>query len=542
MIKGKTVAAVTLLAFITTLLVYLRSISAGFINLDDPFYITNNPLIRSLDVASLIRIFTEAHLGAWLPLTYLSFAIDYRFWGDNPAGYHLTNIFLHAANAGMVVLITDTLFKQMRMSLEDSGETYSRYLYPAMLLLAGLLWGLHPLRVESVAWAAERKDVLNGLFTLATVLAYLNYVGRRDRGNRQQLLVPYLFALGFFFLSLLAKQVSVTLPVVLLLLDWYPLGRFGKEKSVRLLTEKLPFFALALVITLVTIYFAEKALVSMADMPFYVRVLVSGNAVFEYGRFTLFPVNISPYFVLPKPLPYGYLVKTAVVAALTLFVLRSARLRPAVACCWFAFVILLSPMLAFVQAGDDIAMAARYTYLPGLVPAIGAAVGVMLICTRFLSQGRRLLAVATVAMVMVLLVIGIGITVKLSGVWQDTGTFWSRVIAVEPVGRAYGDRGVYYLIKGKSGLAVDDFTVAIDIAVKAGVKSVYNLYAFRGVALSDVGRFAEAIADFDRAIALYPHPTYFQQRGFALKSLGRAAEAEADFRRAGSEPPPIDWF
>lgn len=525
-------------AGIVTLLVYLGSLSCGFINLDDPFYITNNPLIKSLDFAAVRSIFTEVHLGAWLPLTYLSFAVDYHFWGDNPTGYHLTNILLHAANAFLVVLLTDRLIKGGR-GLRFEG----RYLYPLMLLLAGLLWGLHPLRVESVAWAAERKDVLNGFFTLAAILVYLGYTRRKDAGAGWQGFLPfYSLALALFVLSLLAKQVSVTLPVILLLLDWYPLGRLKKGRLTPLLVEKIPFFAVALLITLVTIHFTVETLSSMRDLPFYVRVLISGNAIFEYCRLTLFPVGIGPYFVLPKPLPYGYLVKAAVVAAVTLFLLRGRTRWPAAAATWFAFVILLSPMLAFVQTGDDIAMAARYTYLPAVAPCIAAAAAVVLLAGRLQLRGRSYLSVTLLAVVAGFIVINVAVTLKLVKVWQDTGSFWSRVIEIEPVGRAYGDRGVYYLINGRSAAAVADFSAAIDIAAKAGVRSIFNLYAFRGVALSDTGRFAEAVADFDRAIALYPHQTYFQQRGAALKGLGRAAEAEEDFRRAGPSPPPIDWF
>lgn len=523
---------------IVTLLVYSGALSCGFINLDDPFYITNNQLIKHLDLSSLLKIFTEAHLGAWLPLTYLSFAVDYHFWGNDPFGYHLTNNLLHAANASLVVLLADRIVKCIPVVWIEG-----RYQYPVTLLLAGLLWGIHPLRVESVAWAAERKDVLNGIFTLAAVIAYLTYA-RRKTAVKGPTLSPYLLAVAFFILSLLAKQVSVTLPVILLLLDWYPLGRLAKGEVRALLLEKAPFFAISLLVTVVTIYFAaaENTLVPVSDMPLYVRALVSGNAIIEYCRLTLFPVGVSPYFVLPKPLPYGYLVKTVIAVAITCLLLRSAPRRPAAAVTWFSFIILLAPVLAFVQAGDDIAMAARYTYLAAIPPAIASARLVPMMVGKMLAQGRRLLVSALFGAVAVYLGCVAVLTVRLVRVWQDTGAFWTRVIEIDPVGRAYGDRGVYYLITGNSAAAVDDFTVAINIAVNANVPSVYNLYAFRGVALSDSGRYAEAIPDFDRAIAFKPHPAYFQLRGTALKALGRAEEAERDFRNAGPNPSPIDWF
>jgi hypothetical protein len=534
------VAAIT--TGILCLLVYLQSLSCGFINLDDPYYITNNPLIKRLDAAALYRIFTEAHLAAWLPLTYASFAVDFYFWGNNPAGYHLTNSLLHAANACLVVILADRLCRERLLaSIPDRQEKLA---YFGFLLISGCFFALHPLRVESVAWAAERKDVLNGLFTIATILAYLAYARKRSAGDRQHQLPLYLLALMFFILSLLAKQVSVTLPVILLLLDWYPLRRIGTVSIPRLLVEKIPFWAVALLITAVTIYFAvaENKLASMQAMPLYVRILVSGNAVFEYCRLTLFPIGISPYCIIPKPLPYSYLVHSMIVAALTLFVLRNAKRRPMPAATWFAFVAMLLPTLAFVQAGDDIALAARYTYLPGIVAGISAAAVLTILVERLRTDGRRYVSIFLPAGIVICLIVNVVITSRLISVWKDTGSFWSRVIEINPVGRAYGDRGVFYLIKGRSAEAADDFTVAIGIANDTGLKTMYNLYAFRAVALSDLGRFPEAVVDFDRAIALFPHQTYFQLRGVALQSLGRLVEAEQDFRRAGPNPPPIDWF
>ncbi|NVN99729.1 MAG: hypothetical protein HXX17_10420 [Geobacteraceae bacterium] len=549
----KTACRIAVIVGIVTLLSYLGSLSCGFINLDDPFYVANNPFIKNLDFSTLYRLFTEAHLGGWLPLTYLSFAVDYHIWGTNPAGYHLTNVLLHAINAGLVVHVSDRLMRAQGRGMRGEGEDFSTLIgssqlssvqwYSAMLLLAGLFWGLHPLRVESVAWVAERKDVLNGFFTLTALLVYLDFVRRKESGAGVDQF-RYLLALGFFVLSLMAKQVSVTLPVILLLLDWYPLGRFGKGKLLPLLVEKVPFFGVAACITLATIYFAaeEKMLSSMQDLPFYVRVLASGNAIFEYCRLTLYPVNISPYVVLTKPLPTSYLVKTAVVAVITLYLLWKRQPRP-VAATWFAFVIVLLPMLAFVQAGDDIALAARYTYLPAIAPAIAAAAALGLLVERLLAKGSRRCAAALVGICAVFLALNVGITLKLINVWKDTGSFWSRVIEIRPVGRAYADRGVFSLINGRAAAAIEDFTEAIRIAEGANLlNKIYNLYAFRGVALSDVGRYAEAVADFDKAIELFPHPTYFQQRARALEALGKVAESKEDLRRAGANPPPLDWF
>lgn len=536
--KGKSPHLIALTVALVTVLLYLRSLSCGFINLDDPFYITNNPLIKDLSAATVARIFTEAHLGTWLPLTYVSFAFDYRLWGDNPTGYHLTNSLLHGANAYLMVLIIDRLLRR-----REPGSRITTWQYSLIVTLGALVWGVHPLRVESVAWVAERKDVLNGFFTLAAVVAYLTYARRKDCGDGSPLL-PYLTALGFFVLSLLAKQVSVTLPAILLLLDWYPLRRHHQVRVLRLLLEKLPFMAIAAAVTAMAIYFAaaQKLFISLQDIPLTVRAVVSGHALYQYWRLSVFPTGISPYFVLPKPLPFDYLVKSTVVAVVSVVLIRYRARTPAITATWFAFVILVSPMLAFVQAGDDIALAARYTYLAAIPFSIGLT-GVMLsVAEKGHTGGYRLWPALGFVAVVLFIIGNMAISWRLIGVWRDTGTFWSRVITIQPVGRAYGDRGVFYLISGKASEAVEDFTAAIAIAQARELKTIYNLYAFRGLALSDMGRYSEAIVDFDRAIAIFPHPTYFQLRGAAQQAMGRSVDAARDFRRAGPNPPAIDWF
>ena len=216
---ARNTTTIALAAGLICLLVYLRALSCGFVNLDDPYFILNNEAIRRLDGKLLAWAFGQPGFDLWIPLTWLSLAVDYRFWGLNPLGYHLTNILLHAANTVLVVLIADRLCR-IRFG-EVWGAAGRPYLYPGMLLLAGLLFGIHPLRVESVAWVTERKDVLNGLLSLGSVLLYLRYVQRKEAGQGGS--GAYLCSLFLFALSLMAKSVSVVLPAVLLVADWYPL-------------------------------------------------------------------------------------------------------------------------------------------------------------------------------------------------------------------------------------------------------------------------------------------------------------------------------
>jgi protein O-mannosyl-transferase len=535
---ARNTTTIALTAGLICLLVYLRALSCGFVNLDDPYFILNNEAIRHLDGRLLAWAFGPPGFDLWIPLTWLSLAVDYRVWGLNPLGYHLTNILLHAANTALVVLIADRLCRDR--CGEAEGSAGRPHLHAAMLLLAGLLFGIHPLRVESVAWVTERKDVLNGLFSLGSVLLYLCYVQRRERGQGGT--GAYLFSLLLFALSLMAKSVSVVLPAMLLVADWYPLRRLRKGKTAAVLREKVPFLALSTAITVVTVAFAARnqLLTTLSELSFGQRLLVAGNALFEYVRLELYPVGISPYYVLPAGMPASFAVKTAAVVAIACCVAAAARRRPGLAAAWLCFLLPLLPVLGFMQNGEQ-ALAARYSYLPSVAPAITVAALVVAAYRRIAAAGPRPLTHGVVALVAAVLLFYAGMTMRLIDVWHDTGTLWSRVIDVGPLGRAYADRGVFYLSTGKSGAAVDDFSAALRIAAAAGMPT-HNLLAFRGVALEDTGRFEEAIGDLTAAIGVLPHPTYYHHRGLALRGVGRAREAAEDFALAGPNPPPIDWF
>jgi hypothetical protein len=380
------------IAGIICLLVYLRALSCGFVSMDDPDYVLNNAAIRRLDGPLLSWAFGAAHAGFWMPLTWLSLAFDYRFWGLNPAGYHLTNILLHAVNTGLVVLVADAVCR--RMDHDGDGEGAA---YPAMLLLAGLLFGIHPLRVESVAWVTERKDVLNGLFTLGSLLCYLRYTrwgGERGAGRY------YLLSIVLFACSLMAKSVSVVLPAILLVLDRYPLRRLTRETAARVLAEKVPFLVLSLCMAVATVRFAAGSdyLVSYDIFPFAQRLVVSGNAVYEYVRLLLAPVGILPLWVIPDPLPPAYTATSLLSAAACIGILAAWKNHPLVTV-WLCFLIPLLPVLAFLQNGDQ-SYAARFTYLPSVAPAIAAALLIRSGVRWLAGKGYRYAGIAAVVVLL----------------------------------------------------------------------------------------------------------------------------------------------
>ncbi len=521
------------------LLVYLKSLSCGFVNYDDPVYILNNPLLGRLDGAMLVDAFTRPYEGWWMPLTWISLAVDHRFWGVNPTGYHLTNIVLHAVNVVLVVLLADRLCTAAGIgetAVPDAGRSRGW-----LLLLAGLFWGMHPLRVESVAWVTERKDVLNGIFTLGALLLYLRYARIREERGGRAALHAYLLSLVLFVLSLMAKSVSVVLPAMLLVADWYPLGRLRTGNVRRMLLEKVPFLAVSVAMSMLTFYLAGQSnyLVPYAYFPFGQRLVVSGNAIFAYCRLFLWPVGIVPYRMIPDPIPDYFTVTTAVALLFCCACVVAGRKRHWVGATWAAFLLPLLPVLAFFQNGDQ-AYAARFTYLSAIAPSIAAAVIVVAARERWGNRGavRYLLPGAVCA----LLAWHAVLTVRLIDVWKSPETFWTRVIEVDPEVIAYKERGRVYHAEGEYDAAIRDFSTAIDRVTGGFRDTVYNLYAFRGESYRAKGDYRAAVRDFTAAISMLPDPTYYYHRGLALEALGMAKEAAEDFARAGDEQGPIVWI
>lgn len=537
-----------------SLLVYLRALSCGFVTLDDPLYVLENPIIRSLDWDFFSSIFNHTYANWWMPLTWISLAIDYHFWELNPFGYHLTNIVLHALNTGLVVLIADAVLKHQGSRVKGQGEfegqgsrgkgqegDQGKYLYPAALLLAGLLWGIHPLRVESVAWVTERKDVLNGLFALGSVLCYLRYTELKESGRATMLSRYYFLTLGLFILSLMAKSVTVVLPAVLLVLDWYPLGRLHKNNYKSVLIEKVPFFVLSAIMSVVTIFFISEAsfLISNEMFPFGQRLIVSGNALFEYVRFFLYPVGIIPQHVIPDPIPLAYTVKTLISIAVIIYCIVTARDMGGRAAVLFCFVLLLVPVLAFFQNGDQ-SFSSRFTYLPSVAPCIAVAYAYFAVSRKVADS--RLSGFVLRAFVALLLLCYVVITLRLISAWDNSEAMWNRVVEIEPSAIAFKERALVLVQIQKYDEAVEDLTMAIRNPINVWLPYIYNLYAFRGEALSLGGRYDEAVKDFTKAIVMLPHPVYYRLRGVALRKSGKIKDAENDFKMAAGETAPLEWY
>ncbi len=500
-------AAVMLLTFA----VYSNALRNGFVDWDDGTYVLNNPFLRSFDGKFLKWAVFGFYASNWHPVTWLSHAADVRLWGFDPMGHHLTNIILHALNACLVTILTYRLLEVPKKRGELGLPGQWRLLAGAV---AGLLFGLHPLHVESVAWVAERKDLLCAFFFLLSIMAYLRYAGADGDGKPgisaiRSAKKSYLTALLCFLLALLSKPMAVSLPVVLLIFDWYPLGRIASGRSIRpALLEKLPFIGLGLGSAIIT-FMAQKgggAVIPMATISLPVRLAVAVRSLALYLGKMIVPVGLVPFYPYPRHvdfLSYSFLASALAVAVITAVCLAMAGKRPMLPAAWIYYLVTLIPVLGIVQVGNQ-AMADRYTYLPSVGPFIVAGAAAAWSAARLQGMGKRhrMAAVAGGGAVFLIMSALAAATWMQTAVWKDSITLWSYVI----------DRN-----RGEENRAVK-FSFA---------------YNNRGVAYQEGNDLERAIADYSRAIELDPgDDDYYNNRAIAYAAKKEYDLALADNRKA----------
>lgn len=476
-------ALIAALVALVTLVVFLPSLQGRFVNYDDDVNFLDNQNYRGLGPAQLRWMFTDT-AGLWMPLTWLTLGLDYVLWGMNPLGYHLTNILFHSANALLCFLLLGRLLRVARPDDDDR-------LRSAAAAIGALFFSIHPLRVESVAWITERRDVVSGLFVLLTVLAYLK---RFDAAPPRR--GAYLVTLGLFLLSLLSKPTGMALPLVLLILDVYPLRRFRAEKPSALLLEKLPFFLLmigAAVLTSITLTHA-KAFYTSADYPLLQRVAQPGYRVSWYVLKMIAPVSLSPLYLYKPDLGLAHLAGWVVMAGVTITLLVRRAAVPAAAAAWLAFGALIAPVSGLFQAGLHFA-ADRYSYLPSLPLAALLATG--LIVPRGPSPRVRLgLATGALSVLVVL-------TVLQQRIWKDSTALWEHALRVDPQSYlAYNNRGAARLERGDAEGARRDFDASI--AIRPDWEKSWNN---RGIERAQKGDHAAAVQAFDRSLQIRPDQT-----------------------------------
>jgi tetratricopeptide (TPR) repeat protein len=428
LICASTVACITFLPFLPI----LRN---GFVNWDDPSNIIDNTRIRELNWLNVRWMFTTFHLGPYQPLSWLSLAFDYAIWGLDPFGFHLTNLVLHAAVAVSVYFLARKLLWLAAGDVAPGCAAVA-----AWAALAAVLFAVHPLRVESVAWATERRDVLSGLAAVWSVTAYLRAATNRMAGMRSR--AWQIVAVVCFVVSLLAKAAALALPAVLIVLDIYPLGRLSRRWSDwtspaarAIWVEKLPFVAASAVAGVVALYGQRVAgaLNPLAGLGPFDRLVVAGYAAAFYVLKSVLPIGLSPLYEMPRVADVWtikYLAGAGASVAVCLVAWRLRQRVPALVAAWVIFLLVLAPVSGLAQSGAQIA-ADRYTYLPSLsLFVLAAGAGLRWIASRH-TGGFVAIAPPAALIMLALATLGLA-TSRQSKLWCDSQTLWRHATALDP--------------------------------------------------------------------------------------------------------------
>jgi Flp pilus assembly protein TadD len=514
----------------------------GFVRFDDPTYVTENPHIVNGVTWSAVRwAFTSGYGANWHPITWLSHMVDVQLYAFDAGAHHVTNVVLHAMTT---VLLFGVLFR-MTGAPWRSG------------VVAGL-FGLHPIHVESVAWVAERKDVLSAFFWMLTLRAYVAYV-------RQPKVSRYLWVVAMLVMGLMAKPMVVTLPFVLLLLDVWPLHRFefgaGWWASARpLVREKLPLFVLSVASSVITFMVQRQGgtVASGVRLPLVERL---GNALIAYVAYlgkTIWPAHLAAYYPYPRTLPAGLVLASALLLiAASAAVILVGRRRPYVPVGWLWYLGTLVPAIGIVQVGTQ-AMADRYTYIPLIGIFIILAWGIPDALNRWPTSRTPIAVVAGVG----LLACTVAARLQVH-YWESSFTLWKHAIDVTTDN--YAARTYYgnaLASRGDVGGAIAQYTEAIrirpdypeahnnlgpalasqgkfDEAIKHFAEAIRlrptyaDAYSNMGVALASQGKFDQAIAQYTEALRLDPdHARAHSNLGLALRGQGRTADAVREFELA----------
>lgn len=508
---------------ILVFLVYGNACFFDFIEYDDNVYVTrNSQVLKGITLENLRWAFTTDYAGFWHPLTWISHMLDIQIYGLWGGGHHLTNILLHLASSWVLFFV----FNQMTGSIWRSG-------------FIAALFALHPLHVESVAWIAERKDILSAFFWNLTLWAYLIYV-KNPRISRYGLI------LLFFGLGLMAKPMLATLPLVLLLLDFWPLGRSsGRLNRIKikplsgnltalqrgiplrqLILEKIPLVLLVIPISLVTFSAQRRfgAIPSWDTFPLDVRIV---NALISYGQYLLkmiVPLHLSAIYPHPGTWPMGQVILSGLLLLLiSTIVLMKTKSYPYLGLGWLWYLVTLLPVIGLIQIARH-AMADRYTYLPLTGLFIIIAWGV----PDLLGNIRNRKVILGVASGLILLVLS-GLAWQRCQLWGDKVAFWNDVLKNNNrVPYAHLVNGLDNLRKRRYPEAIKNFTLALALD-----RNFFEALFHRAEAYNALGQVDRAIDDFTRAIKIKPgfaEPYY--NRGIRFLQGGPIDRAIADFTEA----------
>jgi tetratricopeptide (TPR) repeat protein len=516
--------------FIVTVTAFVPVLQNEFVNWDDDWMLLENLNYRGLGWNQLRWMLTTFHAGHYQPLSWITFGIDYLLWGIDPFGYHLTNLVLHAANAVCFYLIALRLLAPQAPVSTPQQSFVSSW----AALVTALVFALHPLRVESVVWATERRDVLSGFFFLLTILLYLKAAGASDERSRKRWMM---FTIIAYSLSLLSKATGMTLPLVLLILDVYPLRRLGnsfkdwfhRDKR-QIWLEKVAFFVMAFVAGIVALQ-AQHEIQALARVEAYGASQRLAQALYGlvfYLWKSIWPLELSPLYAIPiqfDPLTWRYVLSGSIVVTLTMSLFLLRRRWPAGLAAWVYYVVVVAPVLGFAQSGAQF-VADRYSYLSCLSWALVAGSAFAFMIGRD-SPNRHLQRVLTAGGFSVLLV-GLGIlTWRQTEVWQNSERLWKHAIAVRPSSGAYNNLGTALLSQGRLAEAAEQFNRALLIS-PAYEDAYYNL----GLVLVKRGDTEGAIQNFNTALKIDPADARVHNNlAIVLTQKGELGAAIGHFQR-----------
>jgi tetratricopeptide (TPR) repeat protein len=503
--RSNQIKIVAVILALVTIVVYSSLLKNGFIYYDDETYITANKYIqKGLTLTNVKWAFTSVgYASNWHPLTWVSHLVDISLFGYNPAGHHFTNLFFH-------ILATLLLFGFL---CRTTG-----LLWPSTIVAA--LFALHPLHVESVAWAAERKDVLSAVFCFAAIWAYAYYSQRPNL--KRYLLVFFLFASG-----LMAKSMLVTLPILFFLLDYWPLHRITLLHKFpgRLITEKLPLFILSIAASILTLLAQRDAIGTFQQFSLLTRI---SNALISYCVYLgqmFWPKNLSLFYSYPQPQPLFSAFCALLLAMITLVAILLYKKRRFLITGWLWFLVSLIPVIGIIQVGSQ-AHADRYTYIPLIGIFITIAWGLHTIAEKMTRFNKLLL---NGVLLVVFIVLAIQTRVQI-GYWRDGITLFTHSLTVAKGDlneNAYYNYGNLLSQAGRTDEAIAYYLKALE-KNPTHAKAHNNL----GLLLSKTGRLNEAIIHYRKSLEAYSNPEAHINLGVLLSQSGKSEEALFHYQKA----------
>ena len=520
---------------VVTFIGFTPSLQNEFLDWDDRENFTVNPFYRGIGWTQLRWMWTTVLLGHYVPVSWMTLGVDYLVWGMNPAGYHLTNVLLHSVNAAVFYLVARRLIR-LAMPAAASASPLAWRLGAA---LAALAFAVHPLRVESVAWITERRDVLSGLFYLVAVWAYLrDSEAALDERLRRR--AWYWVSLGCFVLALLAKAITITLPALLIVLDVYPLRRLGpgaggwwSGPARQRWAEKIPFALASALIAPITFVAARTAanLFSIAHVGLVERAAIGLYGLVFYLWKTIAPLDLSPFYPLHRPiatLSTPYLVSAGLVALITGLTIVLRRRWPGLGAAWLVYGLTLLPVSGVFQNGPQVS-ADRYSYLPTLSLAVLVGAGAFGAWRAWADRWRARAAGFCVTGAGALLVTTLLLlTWKQIGIWHDSERLWTYAVTVAPSSVAHAHLGNVRRQQARWSEANEHYRQASAMRPDAP-----DIQVQWGVALAQQGRVGEAIDRFREALRLHPESGIAHYNwGNALLAAGAVEDAITHYREA----------